>query len=100
MFVVGYFLVAMATICDYLLLIYMWVVIAGAVLSWVEPNPYNPVVRFIHNVTEPVFYRIRRTLPVNFGGIDFSPMLVIAAIYFLRIFAVNSILRIGYSMLR
>jgi YggT family protein len=100
MYVMGYFLLAVATICDYVLLIYMWVVIASAVLSWVSPDPYNPIVRFIRNVTEPVLYRIRQYVPVNFGGIDFSPMLVILVIYFLRIFAVNTIMRTGMSMIR
>ena len=66
------------------LTLYMWIIIAGAVLSWVHPDPYNPIVRFIHNVTEPVLYRIRRSLPVSFSGIDFSPLVVIFAIMFLK----------------
>jgi hypothetical protein len=54
MFIIGYFLSALATVLNYALIFYMWVVIARAVLSWVSPDPYNPIVRFIHNVTEPV----------------------------------------------
>jgi YggT family protein len=82
--IIGYFLIALARIIEVVLTLYMWIVIAGAVLSWVHPDPYNPIVRFIHNVTEPVLYRIRRSLPVSFSGIDFSPMVVIFAIMFLK----------------
>lgn len=60
--------------------LYFWVVIISAVLSWIEPNPYNPIVRFIYAITEPVFDWVRRRLPVFFGGIDFSPWIVIIAI--------------------
>ena len=83
MFVIGNFLYALAVVVDYALTIYLWVVIARAVLSWVSPDPYNPIVRFIHNVTEPVLYRIRRLLPFNLGGIDISPIIVLLAVIFL-----------------
>jgi YggT family protein len=82
--IIGYFLIALARVIEAVLTLYMWIVIAGAVLSWVNPDPYNPIVRFIHNVTEPVLYRIRRSLPVSFSGIDFSPIVVIFAIMFLK----------------
>jgi YggT family protein len=63
-----------------LLWAYLWVVIISAVMSWIEPNPYNPIVRFVYSITEPVFDWVREHLPVIFGGIDFSPVLVILAI--------------------
>ncbi|MBW1675525.1 MAG: YggT family protein [Deltaproteobacteria bacterium] len=99
MFVVGYFLSALATVLDYALIFYMWVVIAGAVLSWVSPDPYNPIVRFIHNVTEPVLYRVRRWLPFGITGIDFSPLVVLLIIIFLRTFLVNSLMRLAARLL-
>ena len=99
MFIVGYFLMAVATVMNYVLIIFMWIVIARAVLSWVNPDPYNPIVRFIHNVTEPVMYPIRSKLPINFGGIDFSPIIVFLGIIFLRTFVVNSLLRMAQSMI-
>jgi YggT family protein len=77
----------------------MWIVIARAVLSWVNPDPYNPIVRFIHNVTEPVLYRIRSKIPVNFGGIDFSPIIVILIVIFLQNFVVNSLLRLATTFM-
>ena len=84
-------LIALATVIDYALIFFMFITIARAVLSWVSPDPYNPIVRFIHNVTEPVLYQIRKRLPMMYGGIDFSPIIVILIIIFLRIFVVNSL---------
>jgi len=99
MFVIGNFLMAVAVILRYVLTFYMWIVIARAVLSWVNPDPYNPIVRFIHNVTEPVLYRIREKIPVNFGGIDFSPIIVILGVIFLQNFVVNSLLRLSANFM-
>ena len=84
-------LIALATVIDYALIFFMFITIARAVLSWVSPDPYNPIVRFIHNVTEPVLYQIRKRIPLMYGGIDFSPIIVILIIIFLRIFVVNSL---------
>ena len=91
MFAIGYFLSALATILNYALVFYMWVVIARAVLSWVNPDPFNPIVRFIHNMTEPVLHPVRRWLPFGFSGIDFSPIVVLLAIIFLQTFLVNTL---------
>lgn len=99
MYIVGYFLMAAAKVMDVVLLFFMWIVIARAVLSWVNPDPYNPIVRFIHNVTEPVLYPIRTKLPINFGGIDFSPIIVFLGVIFLRTFVVNSLIRMAASMI-
>ena len=63
-----------------ILSIYFWIVIGRAVLSWVNPDPYNPIVRFLHNATDPVFDRLRRILPLQFGGMDFTPILVLIVI--------------------
>ncbi len=71
-----------------LLQLYFWVVIISALMTWIEPNPYNPIVRFIYAVTEPLFEWIREHLPVNFGGIDFSPIVVIIGISFLQRYAI------------
>ncbi len=82
---------AIATVLDLALNIYMWLIIARALLSWVNPDPYNPIVRFLYNVTEPVLRFLRRRVPMVFGGLDLSPLLVIAAIMFLRIFLVQTL---------
>ena len=77
----------------------MWIIIARAILSWVNPDPFNPIVRFIHNVTEPVLYYIRAKLPINFGGIDISPIIVILGIIFLQSFVVGSLQRLAQTLL-
>jgi len=99
MYVLGYFLMALAKILDYVLFFYMLIIIARAVLSWVNPDPYNPIVRFIHSITEPVIYQVRSRIPTSFGGIDFSPVIVILIIYFLQIFVVQSLLRFSHQLL-
>lgn len=91
MFIVANFLAGLAQVLDLALNIYFWLVVIRAVLSWVNPDPYNPIVRFLYGATDPVLYWIRRRIPVVFGGIDFSPLLVIFAIYFLRMFVVRTL---------
>ena len=98
MYIIGYFLMAVAKVLDIVLIVFMWIVIFRAVLSWVNPDPFNPIVRFIHNVTEPVLYPIRKKLPLTFGGFDFSPILVLIGVVFLRTFLVNSLSRMALSM--
>ena len=99
MYMIGNFLMAVANVLDIALNLYMWVVVARAILSWVNPDPYNAIVRFIHNVTEPVLVQIRSRIPASFGGIDFSPIIVLLGIYFLRMFLVNTLLRISSGMM-
>jgi YggT family protein len=95
MFVVGNLLTAVARVLDIALTLYMWIVIARAVISWVNPDPYNPIVRFLSAATDPVLYAIRRRLPINLGGIDFSPILVILAIIFIQAFLVQSLFQVA-----
>jgi len=92
MFIIGNFLAALASILNMLLSAYMWIIIIRALISWVSPDPYNPIVQFLRSATDPVLYRVRHWLPVSFGGIDFSPLLVIAALIFLQAFLVQSLL--------
>jgi len=99
MYVFGYLLTAIARVIDLLLSFFMFIVVARAVLSWVRPDPSNPIVRFIHNVTEPVLYRVRVFLPVVLGGIDFSPILVLIAIVILQTVVVNSLARLAQTLL-
>ena len=83
---------AIAVVLDYALTFYMWIVVAGAVLSWVSPDPYNPIVRFLWNVTEPVYRWIRRYIPTVFGGFDIAPIILILALQFLEILINNIII--------
>ncbi len=91
MFVVNNFMMAIAQLIDFLLTAYMWVIIGRAVISWVNADPSNPIVRFLYEITEPLLSRIRRMLPMSMGGIDFSPMILIMAIMFLQSFLVPTL---------
>lgn len=95
MFVFANFLGALAKVIDIGLTLYMWIIIARAVISWVNPDPYNPIVRFLTSVTEPVLYQIRRRLPINLGGLDLSPIIVILAIIFIQSFLVRSLIEMA-----
>ncbi len=97
MFVFSTFLTAAAKIIDIVLSLYMYVVIGRAIISWVNPDPYNPIVRFLHQATEPVLSRVRRFIPY-LGGIDLSPLIVILAIYFLKEFVVRSLYLLAYRL--
>ncbi len=98
MFVLANFLEAFAAVVNMLLTFYMWIVVARAVISWVNPDPYNPIVRFLYSATEPLLYRIRRMLPVYAGGIDFSPIVVFIAIIFVQRFLIQSLYDLAQSL--
>ncbi|MGE4518884.1 MAG: YggT family protein [Desulfobacteraceae bacterium] len=98
MFVIGNLLTAVALVLNTVLQIYMWIIIGSAILSWVNPDPFNPIVRFLRAVTEPVLSEVRKRIPVSFGGIDFSPIIVILAIIFLQQFVVNTLYMAGKKM--
>lgn len=96
MFVVANIVVGIAKILDAILNLYFWVIIASAVLSWVNPDPYNPVVRIVRNLTEPVFYRVRKWLPFTFiGGIDLSPLVVLLGIQIVNSVLVQSLYQLA-----
>lgn len=94
MFVGNYFVAALANLVNIALTAYMWILIARAVISWVNPDPFNPIVRFLYRVTEPVLRPVRRRLPATMG-LDLSPMVVLLAIYFLQSFLVPVLYRIA-----
>ena len=93
MFVMGNLIVALARVIEVVLTLYMWIIIAQALISWVNPDPYNPIVRFLYRATEPVLSPIRRRLPLRGMGIDFSPVIVILVIYFLQMFLVKTMIQ-------
>ncbi len=98
MFFLGNLVKAVAVILDLVLSIFMWIVIARAVLSWVNPDPYNPIVRFIHNATEPVLKQIRSKVP-GIEGIDISPIIVFLIIIFLQYFVVESLMTLAHYLM-
>ncbi len=102
MFVAGNFLTALASVLHMLLQAYIWVVIIRALISWVNPDPWNPIVQMLNRLTDPLLEPIRRKLFRMMGargmGIDISPLVLIAGIYFLDFFLVGTLTDIGMRM--
>lgn len=98
MFIMGNFITASVKIIDMGLTLYMWIIVARALISWVNPDPYNPIVMFLYRATEPVMAPIRRWLPLRGLGIDISPIIVIAAIVFLQSFLLKSLIELAYYL--
>ncbi len=98
MFIASNFMEAAAHVLATVLRLYMWLIIIRALISWVQPDPRNPIVQFLIRVTEPVLGPIRRRLPTSGTGIDFSPMIVILAIYFLQGFLVASLREMAWTL--
>ena len=91
MFVVGNFLGAVAGLLDIILQTLLIVILINAVLSWVRPDPSNPIVVFLDRVSDFVCAPLRRLFPTVFGGIDFAPFIAMLAIYFIQQFVVASL---------
>jgi YggT family protein len=97
-FIVGNLIEAIAVVIDYVLWAYIGVIIAHTIISWVSPDPFNPIVRFLYRVTEPVLRPIRHRLPTLSIGIDLSPMVVILAIFFLDSFLISTLRDLALSL--
>lgn len=97
MFILGNFFIALAKLIYIVSNAYIWIVIARAVISWVNADPYNPIVRLLVQVTDPVLYKIRRYLP-PMGGLDLSPMILIFALIFLQNFLVPTLQHLGQML--
>jgi len=82
-------LVAFATLFVTVISLYKWVIIISALLSWVQPDPYNPIVQMLNRLTQPAFALLRRFIPTVFGGMDMAPLILIFALQFLEIFVQN-----------
>jgi YggT family protein len=96
MFIFGNLLLALAELINLVFSAYILIIVGRAIISWVNPDPYNPIVRFLIQATEPVLQKIRRYIP-PMGGLDLSPMLLIFALYFLRSIIVPSLVQMGAS---
>jgi YggT family protein len=82
----GEIILVFAQMANMIITIYVYIVIARAIISWVNPDPYNPIVRFLHSATDPVLYRIRRVIPLNFGGLDLSPIVLLFSLFIIQRF--------------
>ena len=99
MFALSNLLVAVANVLDILLTILYWLILIRALISWVNPDPFNPIVQFLNNVTEPILDPIRKLLPLGFRfGIDISPLIAFLAIIFLKSFLVRTLLDLSLRL--
>jgi YggT family protein len=94
MFIVNNFFTALGSVVYYALELYMYVVIARALISWVNPDPWNPIVQFLEKVTEPALAPLRRMIGWRLG-VDVSPIILILIIIFLQKFLVSSLFQMG-----
>jgi YggT family protein len=96
MFVLANFIFALAHILDILFTILYWLILIRALISWVNPDPFNPIVQFLYKTTEPILEPVRRMLPVGLRfGIDISPIIVFLLIIFLQSFLIRTLLQLG-----
>jgi len=97
-FIVSNFMEAVAHILSTVLRLYMWLIIIRVLLSWVNPDPRNPVVQFFIRATEPVLAPIRSRLPTRGTGLDLSPLVVILAIQFLQHSLVATLSQLAWNL--
>ncbi len=99
MFILGNIFQAIATILDKVLWLYSIVVMVAVLVSWVSPDPFNPIIQFLRSVTEPVFAWVRRRLPFAVVGmIDLSPLIVLILIQLVQMVVVRSLLECGFRL--
>lgn len=98
MFLIANLLIAVAQILDFALWAYVWILLGRVIISWVNADPDNPIVRFLYSVTDPVLDRVRRVLPVTAGGFDLSPIVVWIAVIFLQHFLVRSLYDLAHAL--
>lgn len=89
------FLQAVATLLDQIITLYIWVVIIAALITWVRPDPYNPIVQVLYRLTEPVYAKIRSLIPTSVGGIDFAPIILILGLEFVKLFFVQLLYKLA-----
>lgn len=99
MFVLSNFLIGVANILDIIFTIAWWLILIRVLISWVNPDPYNPIVQFLYKTTEPILYPIRKLLPQGLRfGIDISPIIAFLAIVFLRSFLVQTLYQLATNL--
>jgi YggT family protein len=89
---------ALAKVIDIVLTVYMWIIIVRALISWVNPDPYNQIVIVLYRITEPVLAPVRRMIPLRNIGLDFSPIIVLLAIMFLKYFLVETMIQLAQRL--
>lgn len=97
MFVIGNFLISLAHLVEALITILYWLILIRAIISWVNPDPFNPIVQFLYRATDPVLAPIRKFLP-TLGPLDISPLIAFFILYFLKLFLVSTLVDLGMKL--
>ncbi|PIE71772.1 MAG: hypothetical protein CSA22_01045 [Deltaproteobacteria bacterium] len=96
----GQFILAIAKVAEWILSAYSFIIVGSAILSFVNPDPYNPIVQFLRQATEPAFAWVRRLLPfVMLGMLDLSPVVLLLAIQFFQLAVVNNLIMLANRMI-
>ncbi len=98
MIVIATFLQAIAQILHMVISLYIWVIIIAALISWVRPDPYNPIVQTLYRLTEPAYALVRRFIPTVIGGIDLAPLVIIIALQFIDMFVVKLLMMLAMRL--
>ncbi len=98
MVVISTLIEALAQILHMIISIYIWVVIISALITWVRPDPFNPIVQILHRLTEPLYLRIRNYIPTVFGGVDLTPIVVILLLQFIDLFLVKLLFNLASGL--
>jgi YggT family protein len=99
MFIFSNLIFALAKVVDIVLTIFYWLILIRAIISWVNPDPYNPIVQFLHKTTEPILAPLRRLIPIHYTiGIDISPLIAFLLLIFLKSFLVRTLLELAYRL--
>lgn len=96
--ILGTFIEAVAQILSMIINIYVWIVIIAALISWVRPDPYNPIVQILYKLTEPLYAKIRSLIPTIIGGIDLAPIIVILVLQFINLFFIKLLFSLARSL--
>lgn len=96
--ILGTFIEAVAQILSMIINIYVWIVIIAALISWVRPDPYNPIVQILYKLTEPLYAKIRSLIPTIVGGIDLTPFIVVLILQFINLFFIKLLFSLARSL--
>lgn len=96
--IAGTFLIALANVLHTIIQIYIWVIIISALLSWVRPDPFNPIVSLLYRLTEPAYALVRKVIPTVIGGFDLAPIIILLALQFIDQFAITLLYKMAAGL--
>lgn len=98
MVILSTFIVAIAQILDMVINIYIWVIIIASLITWVQPDPYNPIVQILNRLSEPAYRFVKSLIPTVIGGIDLAPIVIILGLQFISLFVIKLLYAFASSL--